>query len=71
MSEWIGTLQKLPWLEIVPTEASVWLASAELQWDHRDPVDRIIAATALARGEPALTKDQRFHEPLCPVEAIW
>lgn len=44
---------------------------AELDWDQRDPADRIIAATALAQGVAVLTKDAMFHQPGCPVEALW
>ena len=45
--------------------------SADLRWDHKDPADRIIAATALAQGVAVLTKDARFHRGDSPVEAEW
>ena len=69
--EWPGILDKADWIEIVPTTTQIWLLSAELNWAHKDPADRIIAATALLRGVPVLNKDRLFHQPDCPVEAVW
>lgn len=68
---WPGFISAEPWLEIVDTDSSIWLAAVELDWKHRDPADRIIAATALAHGVPVLTKDRAFHQQGCPVEAVW
>jgi PIN domain nuclease of toxin-antitoxin system len=69
--EWPGILDKADWIEIVPTTTQIWLLSAELNWAHKDPADRIIAATALLRGVPVLTRDRLFHQSDCPVEAVW
>ncbi len=63
-------LQKLPVKWLTPS-VDDWLLAAELEWEHRDPADRLIAATALNRNIPVLTKDRRFHEPDCPVKAVW
>ena len=71
LDEWVRRLSDLEWLSIAPVDANIWLASARVAWTHRDPADRIIAATAMDRGLPVLTKDTRFHEPDCPVEAVW
>mgnify|MGYP001788684428 CR=1 FL=1 len=68
---WPALLADLAWLEIEETSVSIWLSTAELEWDHRDPADRIIAATALKYSEPVLTRDARFHEPDSPVKAVW
>jgi len=69
--EWPGILDKADWIEMVPTTTQIWLLSAELNWAHKDPADRIIAATALLRGVSVLTKDRLFHQSDCPVEAVW
>jgi len=71
VSEWPAFLAKVPWIEIVDTTASIWIAAAALDWNHRDPADRLIAATAIAHGVPVLTKDRLFHRKGCPVEAVW
>ena len=71
LSDWVNLMTKLRWMEIVNTSASVWLKSADLEWEHRDPADRIIAVTAFEWGFPLLSKDRIFHEPSSPVEAVW
>jgi PIN domain nuclease of toxin-antitoxin system len=37
----------------------------------RDPADRLIYATALERGWPLLTRDQRLHGHRDPDPAVW
>ncbi len=71
LREWPDLLAKIPWIEVVDTDSVIWLAAAGFEWAHRDPADRIIAATALTRGVPVLTKDRVFHLEGCPVEAVW
>lgn len=71
VSKWPDLLAKIPWIEVVDTDSAIWLAAASLEWAHRDPADRIIAATAITRGVPVLTKDRVFHSEECPVEAVW
>ncbi len=48
-------------IELVPVDTNIWLRSIALKWDHRDPADRVIVATALARGLPLLTKDDTIR----------
>ena len=69
--EWPDILKPTSWLQILPTDTEIWLRATELEWQHRDPADRIIAATALVHNVPVLTKDVLFHQPECPVEALW
>ncbi|WP_269522342.1 type II toxin-antitoxin system VapC family toxin [Coraliomargarita parva] len=71
MREWPVFLRRLPWLQIQATTHEIWLSSAELDWPHRDPADRILAATALHYDVPVLTKDRVFHESHSPVQAVW
>jgi len=71
VSEWPSFLSRVPWIEVVETDSAIWLSAAELDWSHRDPADRIIAATAIAFGIPVLTKDRAFHAEDSPVEAVW
>ncbi len=49
----------------------LWMRMAELEWSHRGPADRLIAATALLHDVPVLTKDRRFHAADSLVEAVW
>jgi PIN domain nuclease of toxin-antitoxin system len=45
-------------MEVSP-EAS--LLAATMTWDHRDPFDRIIAATAITRGLVLVSTDAAFN----------
>jgi PIN domain nuclease of toxin-antitoxin system len=45
-------------------------SSIDLAWDHRDPADRVIVATALVKRVPLVTADQAIHR-FEGVEWIW
>ena len=68
---WLPEIAAIPWMRLLETTPEVWLEAAGLNWEHRDPADRIIAATGLGHGVPVLTKDRRFHDADSPVRAIW
>lgn len=36
------------------------LLAGSLEWDHRDPFDRLLAAQSLVEGVPLVTKDAAF-----------
>jgi PIN domain nuclease of toxin-antitoxin system len=57
-------------VELVPVDTRTWLRSVGLDWDHRDPADRVIVATALLANVPVLTKDEVIHA-FDGVEALW
>ena len=68
---WISRLQKLRGIVLEGISFERWMTMAELDWAHRDPADRLIAATALEYDVPVLTKDRIFHLPDSPVKAVW
>jgi PIN domain nuclease of toxin-antitoxin system len=54
----------------IPIDISIAFAAASLEWDHRDPADRIIVATALREGMAVVTSDTaiaNYHA----VQVIW
>jgi len=53
VGQYATRLRELSWLAIVPVDADLWLRNLALEWEHRDPADRTIVATA-ARDELAL-----------------
>ncbi len=55
---------------LLAVDTATWLRSLELAWDHRDPADRVIVATALMQGVPLLTADGAIHR-YGGVECIW
>lgn len=57
-------------VELCPVDSETWLRSASLVWDHRDPADRVIVATALLRRLPIMTKDQAIRS-YSGVTHIW
>lgn len=57
----------LPWLDLagfkeVPVTSSIMVLCHTLEFDHRDPWDRIIAASAHSLGCKLLTADQEFRK---------
>lgn len=57
-------------VEFVPVDTQLWLASLSLAWDHNDPADRVIVATAMGRNLPLLTKDRTIQE-FPEVATVW
>ena len=57
-------------LSRLPIEFSHARLAGELDWNHRDPFDRMLAAQSLAEGLPLVTQDARLHE-FQQVRTIW
>lgn len=51
-------------------EPDICLGAATLEWPHRDPFDRILAATALHHGAPIISADTVF-DTLPGLRRIW
>ena len=56
--------------EIVPVSLEIADYAARLNWDHRDPFDRILAATAMMNRWEFLSADKAF-ETLPNLRRIW
>jgi len=57
-------------VELVPVDTTTWLRTLSLDWEHRDPADRVIVATAQLKQVPILTKDRVMHG-FRQVECLW
>lgn len=55
---------------LLPVDTTTWLRSLSLPWEHPDPADRVIVATALLKGLPLLTKDATVHA-FTDVTCVW
>ena len=55
---------------IAPLDAAICLSAATLDWPHRDPLDRIIAATCLAEGLALVSADAAF-DGLGGLTRVW
>lgn len=56
----LGRLAEAEGMTIVPIEMEAVEKIAQLPWHHKDPFDRIIAATALTTGDMLLSADPIF-----------
>lgn len=55
---------------LLPLTMDVAIAAAKLPDPIRDPIDRVIVATALLQGVPLVTKDRKIIESGV-VSTIW
>lgn len=55
--------------EILPLTADLAMKAALLDWSHRDPFDRMIAAVALQEGVAVVSSDAAFEA--VGVERVW
>jgi PIN domain nuclease of toxin-antitoxin system len=70
IEEMVRRIERSAALELVPVDATIWLRSISLAWDHRDPADRVIVSTAQIKGVPLLTKDDVVRASGV-VETVW
>ena len=66
---YVTRLNKLGTIEIIPVDEDIWIRNISLPWDHRDPADRTIVATAGIKGLPIVTKDKVIRNFY--TEIIW
>ena len=59
---WIARVESLPFLTFLPVDNRIAARAVQLEdFPHRDPADRIIAATALGAGATLATADARLR----------
>ncbi len=68
--EFVGRVEEGGVVELLPVDTSIWVRTATLDWEHRDPADRVIVATALQLRLPILTKDETMHG-YGAVQCVW
>ena len=69
VTEYAERLQRIETLDIHPVDVRAWLDNLDLDWEHRDPADRTIVATAVRFACPLVTSD-RVIADFYP-ESIW
>lgn len=61
--DWLSRCESLPFLSFVALNNAIAVESVRLpDFPHADPVDRIIAATALSLGAALVTKDAKLRD---------
>ncbi len=57
IGEFVNGLAQVDRVVIFPVDTATWLKNLELRWEHRDPADRTIVATAFLYSCPLVTSD--------------
>ena len=68
--DWLAKVTELNSLVVLPVTLDVAVRAVELHELLRDPIDCLIAATALTHNAPLITKDDRIRASGV-VETIW
>lgn len=68
---WLTTVEALPFLTFAPVDNRVAIRAVRLDgFEHRDPADRMIVATALGLGAILVTADARLRA-YKPLATLW
>ena len=59
--EFTDKLEQVDRVEILPVDVATWIKNLELDWDHRDPADRTVVATAILHACPLVTPDAEIR----------
>lgn len=62
MNTYVETLQRSEVIQIVSIDTSLWIDSVNLDWEHRDPADRIVVALAQKYQAKLITKDNVIRD---------
>ena len=60
IDDYIATLKKSNVIRIVPIDEDIWLESVKLEWEHRDPADRVVVAVAQRNQASIITADRKI-----------
>ena len=61
LQEFTDKLETINRVDILPVDVLTWIKNIELDWDHRDPADRTIVATASLHACPLVTSDSAIR----------
>lgn len=60
LDKYVTTLKKSDVVRIVPVDEDIWLKSVYLDWNHRDPADRVVVALAEIEQAAIITSDRKI-----------
>lgn len=69
LDTYLAALKQSDVVQIMPVNEDVLVKSVNLQWLHRDPVDRVMVAMALGRDYSIITKDKEIRDFY--LKSIW
>lgn len=58
LNTYINTLFRSDVLQIISIDVDLWIDSVNLDWEHRDPTDRVVVALANQYQAQLITKDK-------------
>jgi PIN domain nuclease of toxin-antitoxin system len=58
LNTYINTLFRSDVLKIISIDVDLWIDSVNLDWEHRDPTDRVVVALANQYQAQLITKDK-------------
>lgn len=62
LNEYVTALKKSSVVCIIPIDEDLWLESVNLEWGHRDPVDRVVVALANIHQAAIVTADKEIRD---------
>ncbi|MFA6291560.1 MAG: PIN domain-containing protein [Victivallales bacterium] len=57
LNDYVHRLKKIKNIHIIPVDEMIFIEDISLKWEHKDPSDRTIVATAKLKNLPIITKD--------------
>jgi PIN domain nuclease of toxin-antitoxin system len=60
IDDYITTLKKSDVIRIIPIDEEIWIESVKLEWEHRDPADRVVVALAKINQASIITADKKI-----------
>lgn len=58
----VHRLKEIDGVRIISVDENIWLESLKLKWNHNDPADRVIVATARILDMPIVTDDREMRK---------
>ena len=62
IERYISTLFRSDVIQIISIDVSLWVDSVNLDWEHKDPVDRVVVALAGQYQAQLITKDTTIRD---------
>jgi PIN domain nuclease of toxin-antitoxin system len=60
LNEYVASLKQSSVVQMIPIDEDIWLESVKLEWNHRDPVDRVVVALAIRNKAAIITADREI-----------
>ena len=62
IQDYVSALKQSDVVKILPINEDIWLKTVQLEWDHRDPADRVVVAIAQMTNSSIITADTKIAQ---------